>query len=127
MSKDRLDDFQKVLARLDEVLEIPENQFNSRDRDSAILRFELAYELCWKLLQDLVRNQGLESNGPRSAFQNAFKLGWIEDESVWFDMISDRNLAVHVYREELADSLFSRIPEYTKAFRSLIAEIEDVG
>ena len=116
----RIHDFRRVLARLDEVLSTPTSEQDSRDRDSAILRFELAYELSWKLIQDLVREEGLESNGPKAAFGNGFQLGWIQDETIWSDMIRDRNLAVHVYKESLADSLYDRLPGYADAFHRLL-------
>ena len=70
-------------------------------------------------MQRLVRDQGYESNGPRSAFEKAFALGWIENESVWYDLMKDRNTAVHVYREEWAEALFLRLNAYMEAFQAL--------
>jgi len=116
-------DFDRIRGRLAEVLATPPGERTTRDRDSAILRFELTFEICWKLLRRLVREQGLESNGPRQALENAFTLGWIEDETVWFDLLKDRNLAIHVYREERAEDLFSRLPVYLQAFETLASRI----
>lgn len=112
-------DFERILSQFAEVMATPASELDSRDRDSGILRFELCFEVCWKLLQRLVREQGYESNGPRSAFEKAFALGWIEEESVWNELLKDRNTAVHVYREEWADALFSRLGAYLKAFENL--------
>lgn len=116
-----LGDFDHILEQFEEVMNIPASERNSRDR--AILRFELCYEVCWKLLQRLVRAEGYESNGPRSAFEKAFALGWIADEVIWNDIIKDRNTAVHVYREDWAQALFDRLPAYLVAFRGLRAEL----
>ena len=102
----------------------PDSELDSRDRDSGILRFELCYEVCRKLLQRMVRDQGYESNGPRSAFEKPFALGWIEDEFVWNNIMKDRNTAVHVYREEWAEDLFRRLPEYLAAFQALRKRIK---
>ncbi|MCC5790477.1 MAG: nucleotidyltransferase substrate binding protein [Opitutales bacterium] len=118
-----LEDFDHILAQFEEAMGIPASQRNSRDRDSAILRFELSYEVCWKLLQRLVRAEGYESNGPRSALEKAFALGWIQDEAIWYDIIKDRNTAVHVYREDWAQALFDRLPAYLIAFRHLRAAL----
>lgn len=117
--EESLKDFDRILDQFAEVMATPKSELDSRDRDSGILRFELCYEVCWKLLQRMVRDQGYESNGPRSAFEKAFALGWIEDESVWHDIMKDRNTAVHVYREEWAEDLFRRLPDYEAAFQAL--------
>lgn len=119
-----LKDFERILDQFADVMATPTGELDSRDRDSAILRFELCYEVCWKLLQRMVRDQGYESNGPRSAFEKAFALGWIEDESTWHDIMKDRNTAVHVYREEWAEDLFSRLPNYLAAFQSLLKQLK---
>lgn len=114
-----LEDFDRILEQFGEVMQIPATERNDRDRDSAILRFELCFEVCWKLLQRLVRAEGFESNGPRSAFERGYALGWIDDEAIWDDIIKDRNTAVHVYREDWAQALFDRLPNYLAAFRAL--------
>jgi nucleotidyltransferase substrate binding protein (TIGR01987 family) len=91
-----------------------------RDRDSAILRFELSFEVVWKYIQDRVRANGLESNGPRQAFENAFTLGWIEDECLYDEILKKRNLATHVYKEELANTLVERLPQFYEAMKNLV-------
>lgn len=58
-------DLHNILARWQEALEAWRITGSDRDRDSAILRFELTYEVAWKHLQHMAREQGLESNGPR--------------------------------------------------------------
>ena len=99
---------------------------SDRDRDSAILRFELAYEMMWKHLQTLTREQGLESNGPRLAFENAFRLGWIEDEVIWAEAIGARNITVHVYRENFAQELGGRLPPLHAAFMQVLKKLPAV-
>ncbi|MGC9452249.1 MAG: HI0074 family nucleotidyltransferase substrate-binding subunit [Oceanipulchritudo sp.] len=120
------EDFLRILDKLDEVLAIPSSIRTTRDRDSAILRFELTFEVCWKLLQRMVRDEGFESNGPRQAFERSFSIGWISNESVWYDLLKDRNLAIHVYREEWAEDLFGRLPVYLQAFKDLAANLPEV-
>jgi Nucleotidyltransferase substrate binding protein like len=41
-------DFEKALARLDKALALPKDAIV---RDSAIQRFEISFELCWKFLK----------------------------------------------------------------------------
>ena len=109
-------DFAAVLKGWRKSLEEPKTEFT---RDSAILRFELAYEVSWKLLQVLLREQGYEVNSPRQAFQQAFSIGWVRDEEVWDDVIRARNMATHVYREADAEALFARLSNFHEAFAQL--------
>jgi hypothetical protein len=39
-------------------------------------------------------------------------------------MAQDRNLNVHTYNEELADTLFARLPDYLGALRELPAALD---
>lgn len=114
-------DFEDILARWGEVLDEPESDIV---RDSAILRFELTFEVAWKLVQLLVREQGYEANSPRQAFQQAFTMGWVTDEEVWADIIRARNTAVHVYRQEYAEALYQELKRYYHAFRELYQALE---
>ena len=117
MKKESLEkDFEDILSRWGEVLGEPTSDII---RDSAILRFELTFEVAWKLVQLLAREQGYETNSPRQAFQQAFAMGWITDEEVWADIIKARNTAVHVYRQEYAEALYSQLGKYYQAFRQL--------
>lgn len=110
-------DFRDILERWKEALE--RQSEDEMARDSAILRFELAFEVAWKLLQQVGKREGFEVNSPRQAFQQAFSLGWIEDEAIWKDILQARNTAVHVYRQEFADALARRLPGYFDAFSQL--------
>jgi nucleotidyltransferase substrate binding protein (TIGR01987 family) len=109
-------DFQDILERWQAALNEPETELN---RDAAILRFELAYEVGWKLIQITARDEGYEVKSPREAFQTAFSLDWVSDEVIWREILHARNRATHVYRESYAKSLYEQLDEYHKAFREL--------
>jgi nucleotidyltransferase substrate binding protein (TIGR01987 family) len=109
-------DFATIVESWGKSLAQPKTEFT---RDSAILRFELAYEVSWKLLQGLLRRQGYEVNSPRQAFERAFALEWIRDEEIWDDIIRARNKAVHVYRETEAEALFQDLARFHHAFQEL--------
>lgn len=109
-------DFATVMASWGKSLAQSKTEFT---RDSAILRFELTYEVGWKLLQSLLREQGYEVNSPREAFQHAFTVGWIREEEIWDDIIRARNSAVHVYREADAEALFAGLKHFHEAFEQL--------
>lgn len=76
--KDQLKkDFQNILNSWKKALDLPETEIS---RDAAILRFELTFEVGWKLMQILAKDEGYEINSPRQAFQHAFSMGWVNDE-----------------------------------------------
>jgi nucleotidyltransferase substrate binding protein (TIGR01987 family) len=109
-------DFAAVIASWGKSLAQPKTEFT---RDSAILRFELAFEVGWKLLQTLLREHGYEVNSPRQSFERAFAIGWIRDEEIWDDIIRARNSTVHVYREADAEALFANLKRFQEAFEEL--------
>ena len=63
-------DLDSVVTRLSESLSLPTDGIV---RDSAILRFELAYEAEWKCVQAFLREEGVEAASPRQAFAGAFR------------------------------------------------------
>lgn len=116
-------DATRIVAAWADALAAHQTTGLDRDRDSAILRFELAFEVVWKLTQRLVRLEGLEAAGPKHVFAAAFRLGWIDDEGIWFDIIAARNMAVHVYREATAFALMEELPRHHAAFQALLARL----
>lgn len=115
--KHKLDDLGKALAALEQgLLENPDDL----QRDGAIQRFEFCFELSWKCIKQVAVEQGIDQiSSPKRAIQEAFRQGWIVDERTWVQMLSDRNLAAHTYRKELAEDLFARLPEYYKVLQAL--------
>ncbi len=112
----QLNDFERVLSNLGKALHQAKTAFV---RDSAILRFELLFEIAWQTAQTFAADEGLVANSPKSAFQSAFKLGLIANETIWADILEARNLAVHVYRENPAESLYASLPAFMTPFEEL--------
>ncbi len=88
----------------------------SVNRDSAIQRFEVTYELAWKSLQRYLREQGITALTPRECFMEAFRIGLIKDDPQWIEMGKDRNLTAHTYDETLAKQVYERIGGYSALF-----------
>ena len=71
-------------------------------------QFNLTFELAWKALQQVLRVHGVqeaETGSPREILQLGYKVGFIEDSSVWLLMLKKRNLSVHLYNEAEIDEL----------------------
>ena len=64
--------FRHSVERLQEILREPKTVAN---RDSAIKRFELTFELAWKSIQAFMKHEGLLCRSPRVCLWTATVLG----------------------------------------------------
>ncbi len=109
--------FNKVLERLEEVLKKEKDEVN---RDSAIKRFELCFDVSWKLLKACLQEEkGVYCASPKECFRQAYKTGIIDYDDRWIEMTEERNLAVHTYSQSFANMLYDKLPEYLKCFQQL--------
>lgn len=115
------EDFKKATERLKEVLKTEKTKIT---RDSAIKRFELCFDLAWKSIKWYAQRSGVECYSPRECFKAAFQLKLIEHDERWLEMIKDRNIAAHLYKEEQADKICQKLPEYLEMFKGLLDQIE---
>lgn len=101
---------QNHLSRLEKAqLKLKESLARDYDefiRDSVIKRFELVFELLWKLLKRMAEGELIECYSPRSAFQAGFQMGLIRDEAAFLKILEYRNLTVHTYDEVQADEVY---------------------
>ena len=52
-----------------------------------------------------------EINGPKPVMKEAFSHGLINSSEAWINILNDRNLTSHIYIEETAIEIYSRIKE----------------
>ena len=116
-----LEDFQKATKRLGEVLKLKKTKIV---RDSAIKRFELCFDLSWKSVKSIARINGIECYSPRECFKTAFQLKLISHDERWLEMIEDRNLTTHLYKENQANKVYRKLPRYLEMFQNLLFEIK---
>ncbi|MDO9399710.1 MAG: HI0074 family nucleotidyltransferase substrate-binding subunit [bacterium] len=113
--------FQEALKRLSEVLKQEENEYI---RDSAIKRFELAFELSWKTIKAFLETQPIFCQSPKKCFQEAFRQGLIGYEQEWLNMCDSRNEATHIYNQEMAEDIYSQLPNFLKVFNQLAESLK---
>jgi nucleotidyltransferase substrate binding protein (TIGR01987 family) len=106
--QDSLGNLEKALSKLEAALLIP------RDRElvveGTIQRFEYVIELMWKTLKRALEFEGIHPKTPRESVKEAFKIGWLDDEDEWHDMLDSRNTTSHNYLdEELAEDNYDDI------------------
>ncbi len=116
MTKEVLNSFAESIERLSEILNAPKTVAN---RDSAIKRFELTFELSWKTTKEYLKDKGILCRSPKDCLMQVFKLGLVRDNPLWLKMLEDRNLSVHTYNEKLAEDIYGRLKDYLMLFVEL--------
>lgn len=105
-----------AIGRLESALAQPKTEWT---RDSAIQRFEFTFELAWKVVALAARAEGLDVTSPRDALRTARRLGWIDDDRLWLDMLDARNRSSHTYDEHAAEGIYQELAAYATALRGL--------
>jgi nucleotidyltransferase substrate binding protein (TIGR01987 family) len=119
--KQLFDDLGRSLERLAEVLTVRADE--PLAIDGTIQRFEFTFELFWKAVRRLLARAGVEANSPKAVLQQAYRLGWLDDEQRWLQLLEDRNLTSHTYREALARAIYSRIPAHHAAMHEALQKL----
>jgi len=106
----------EALERFHEIIEEPEDK-NSYVKDATIQRFEFCIELSWKLFKKIGESEGMEIPTPKAALKAAFSMKFIKEETIWLNMMEDRNITSHTYRESLAKEVYLRVRHYHDAMK----------
>lgn len=112
---------QRAVQRLQETIKEYEKTHSDSVRDGGIQRFEFCMELAWKTTREYLLDQGFaDINSPKAVMREAYSYGILNDEAIWINALTDRNLTSHVYDEKTADEIFSRIQnDYVSILKEL--------
>lgn len=112
-----MEDFEKALQRLEEVLAVEKNEIV---RDSAIKRFEIVFDLGWKTLKAFLQEvHNISCMSPIMCFRAALKIGLIDHDTFWIEVKNLRNLTVHAYSRETAEEVYAALPNVLVHFQRL--------
>jgi len=115
-------DFEKAFYNLKSAVE---SAVDDLDIDGAIKRFELCYELSWKMIKVYLEDLGIICKNPRDCFKQAKINGLVEDEDLWMEMIETRNQLVHEYSFEFSREIFAKIKkDYVRILGNLYETIK---
>jgi len=109
--KQRFENYQKVLNRLQEALAVlagsPQNHLYEM---ATIQAFEFCIELGWKLLKDYLKHQGVKDVSlPRDVIKQAFHFEIVTDGQTWIEMLEARNKTSHTYDDAQAAQVVAQI------------------
>jgi len=93
-------------------------------QDAAIQRFEFVIELFWKVLKKILVYEKIEGITPRDILSKSFQFQLIDDETMWLQMLDDRNNASHIYNEESAKKVFDNIKLYLPIFERTYVKLK---
>ncbi len=111
MTKQR--NFCAAVQRLVEAVAEYRDNPSSTVRDGVIQRFEFTFELAWKSLKEYMEDQGaLGLQFPKQVLKEAYAAGLLDDDRVWLDMLSSRNVTSHIYDDAQAAAVMSDIQQH---------------
>jgi nucleotidyltransferase substrate binding protein (TIGR01987 family) len=120
--KQRFDNFDRAFVLLREVYERKLDSLSRLEKEGAIQRFEVAFELAWKTINDYLEESGVVVNSvtPRNVIKEAFTARLLDDADVWIDMMLHRNLLSHTYDIKVFEMVLQALAErYFPAFDRL--------
>ena len=103
-----LENFKNAYLKLCQF--IKEDNGSELSRAGVLHAFEFTFELWWKYLQRYLDNVCiLDEHGPSSVIKTAFQNGYLKAGQAYMDMLRDRNLISHTYKENMAEEIYLRI------------------
>ncbi len=100
--------FKKAFSKLKEFIDTDNG--SEKDKAAIIHAYEYTFELWWKSLQRYLQDfETVTEFGPGSTIRNAFQYGLIQEGQNYMDLLKDRNLIAHTYKENIANEIYESI------------------
>ena len=99
---------------------------SEKDSGAIINAFQNTFELWWKTLQKYMQQEEmLEEYGPGATIRNAFQYNILQEGQDYMNMLRDRNLITHTYKEDIANDIYIRIKsEYISLLERFIEKFD---
>jgi nucleotidyltransferase substrate binding protein (TIGR01987 family) len=94
---------------------------------ASIQAFEYTFELSWKYIREALKNTAQDYfDSPKGVIKLAGKMNILTISQVekWILYANNRNLTVHIYREDIADSIFNSLISFGQDVDDLIEVID---
>lgn len=119
------ENFEAALSKLIEFKKLYDG--SEIHRAGIIQAFEFTFEQCWKAIQKRAGTEGLVLASPKKAIEWAMANSWIPTakENTWLEMMNDRNLTSHTYRDQAAQAVATRVLDtYLREFSSVLGKMK---
>jgi nucleotidyltransferase substrate binding protein (TIGR01987 family) len=123
----KLSDLAAALSNFRDALTLEPSLFPEVVADNIksgqIQKFEFTVELLWKTVQVfLYEMDGIDAVTPKSVAKEFVEAGYCNYEvyELFIRAINDRNQLSHIYRQEMAESIWQRLPEYVQTIELIV-------
>ena len=123
----KLNDLEAALSNFRDALTLEPALFPEIVADNIksgqIQKFEFTLELFWKTVQIfLFEVDGVDVVTPKSVAKEFVEAGYCDYETyeIFIRAINDRNQLSHIYRQEMAESIWLRLPDYVSVVEQIV-------
>jgi nucleotidyltransferase substrate binding protein (TIGR01987 family) len=111
--KQRLQNYSAALRQLSKAVALRQTRdLSELEQQGLIQAFEFTHEMAWKVMKDYLRSLGnTQILASRDSTRAAFAAELIVDGEGWMAMIEGRNLSVHTYNLDIANTLTQDVVE----------------
>lgn len=122
--KESYETFKTAFLKLKEFVGTDDG--SEKDRGAIINAYQYTFELWWKCLQKYLQQMELiEEFGPSSTIRTAIQYKFIDDKQEYMDLLRDRNLITHTYKEDTANYIYERIKNiYVELLQEFIEKFD---
>lgn len=128
----KLKDLEAALSNFRDALTLEPALFPELVADNIksgqIQKFEFTVELLWKTVQVfLFEVDGVDVVTPKSVAKEFVEAGYCDYEAyeLFIRAITDRNQLSHIYRQEMAETIRQRLPEYVYLVEQIVSVMHD--
>lgn len=122
----RLFEAAAALVRLEEL--VGKGERSLVERDGAVLRLIFTYEAVWKACQKILAAlENVSAASPNATIRAARGLGWLSDEDARaaIKLGEERNLAVHMYRDEIGRQIEQHLVDHAALLRRWLDALKE--